>query len=63
MVFVDYAPVNSVTVSAEGSVVDFHAPRAVSQRPGTYDLTFTGISVVDPAILDLIPDYDSLQHH
>ena len=57
MVLVDYPPVNSVTVSVEGPIVDFHARRDPSRRSGNYrDLTFTGISVVDPAILDLIPN-------
>ena len=57
MVLVDYPPVNSVTVSAEGSIVDFHNRRDESRHAGTYrNLTFAGISVVDPTILDLIPD-------
>lgn len=57
MVLVDYQPVNSVTVSEEGSIVEFRRHRDVNRKSeACRNFTFTGISVVDPAILDLIPD-------
>ncbi len=55
MVLVDHPPVNSVTVSAEGYVVDFQDRRAPPRLSFEQSLTFTGISIVDTAILDLIP--------
>jgi mannose-1-phosphate guanylyltransferase len=56
MVLVDYPPVNTVTVSSEGFVTDFCARLRNRRLSPDQDLTFTGISVVDPIILDLIPD-------
>jgi mannose-1-phosphate guanylyltransferase len=55
MVLWDDAAKNSVTLSPEGVVCDFSG-RLGAFRPGKNQLlTFTGISMVDPQVLDLIP--------
>ena len=54
LVLADDPEFNSVTCDADGFVIGFHnAPNEPAQPPGTA-LTFTGIQVLDPEILDFI---------
>ena len=53
LVLCDDPEFNSVSVDARGRVIDFSArPAGSARRP----LTFTGIQVLDPVILDYLPD-------
>jgi aminoglycoside/choline kinase family phosphotransferase/dTDP-glucose pyrophosphorylase len=55
LVLVDSPPLNSVTVDTEGSVSHFLSPSELSAAPPeTY--TFTGIQVLAPRVLSLIPE-------
>ena len=57
MVLVDYPPINSVTVSSAGLINGFYRRPEDFRKPANHQyLTFTGISIVDPAVIDLIPD-------
>lgn len=51
----DEATKNTVTLSPEGVVRDFSGRLGAFQEGRDRQLTFTGISVVDPQVLDLIP--------
>ncbi|RLA93800.1 MAG: hypothetical protein DRG25_03835 [Deltaproteobacteria bacterium] len=55
MALYDYPPINNVTLSSEGKVVDFLGKRGVSRAEKDKNLTFTGISIVDPSVFDFIP--------
>jgi mannose-1-phosphate guanylyltransferase len=55
MALCDYAPLNNVTVSPEGTVIDFLGKRSAGSAGKDIDLTFTGVSVVDPAVFEFIP--------
>jgi aminoglycoside/choline kinase family phosphotransferase/choline kinase len=52
LVLCDDPEFNTVSVDTAGRVTDFSAPPAGSTRRG---LTFTGIQVLDPVILDYLP--------
>jgi NDP-sugar pyrophosphorylase family protein len=55
LVLVDAPPLNSVTVDADGFVSRFLSPPELATAPPeTY--TFTGIQVLDPRVLSLIPE-------
>jgi aminoglycoside/choline kinase family phosphotransferase/dTDP-glucose pyrophosphorylase len=55
LVLVDAPPLNTVTVAANGCITGFLSPPELSDAPPeTY--TFTGIQVLDPRILPLIPE-------
>jgi mannose-1-phosphate guanylyltransferase len=54
MVLVDHPPVNTVSISADGSVTGFTLP-GDARLSGGRCLTFAGISLVNPAVLDCIP--------
>lgn len=55
MVLWDDAPKNTVTLSPEGVVRDFSGRLGAFQPGRDRQLTFTGLSVVDPQVLHLIP--------
>jgi NDP-sugar pyrophosphorylase family protein len=50
-----YPPKNNVTLSPDGSIVDFLGKRATYQPGRDRILTFTGISVVDTSVLAMLP--------
>lgn len=56
MVLVDNPRINTVTVTPEGIVTDISGHHSACRIGIDRSLTFTGISVVDPAVLDRIPD-------
>jgi NDP-sugar pyrophosphorylase family protein len=51
----NYTALNNVTVSPEGIIVDFLGKRAAGRVGKDNNLTFTGLSVVDPAVFAFIP--------
>ena len=54
MALCNYPSLNNVTVSPEGIIIDFLGRR--SNKGGeNRNLTFTGVSIVDPAVFDFIP--------
>lgn len=55
LVLTDYPQLNSVTCDPEGFISDFYIPQNSNQRLNTQRYTFTGIHVLDRAILDFIP--------
>lgn len=55
LVLVDAPPLNSVTVDSEGNIARFLSPSELSSATGD-PYTFTGIQVIDPEILSLIPE-------
>ena len=55
MALCDYSSINNVTVSTEGTIVDFLGKRDAGRAGKDNDLTFTGVSIVDPAVFDFIP--------
>ncbi len=54
LVFCHDPDFNTVSVDAEGYVADF-SPGDQTARDGRRRLTFTGIQVLDPAVIDFIP--------
>ena len=54
LVLADDPEFNSVACDADGFVTDFHHISDVAVRPSGAALTFTGIQVLDPEILDFI---------
>lgn len=54
LVLVDDPEFNSVITDADGFVTEFHQPSAASGRSAQSALTFTGIQVLDPEILQFI---------
>jgi len=55
MALCDYPALNSVTVAPGGTIVDFLGKRAANRAGIDRNLTFTGVSIVDPAVFDFIP--------
>jgi len=51
----DYAPKNNVSLSPDNTVVDFLGKRKKFNPSRDRNLTFTGVSIVDEEILNLIP--------
>jgi len=51
----DCPSLNSVTVSPQGTIVDFLGRRGSGRAGIDSTLTFTGVSVVDPAVFNFIP--------
>jgi aminoglycoside/choline kinase family phosphotransferase/GTP:adenosylcobinamide-phosphate guanylyltransferase len=51
----DDPEINTVSVDANGFIIDFGDPSDFSVHPSEKKLTFTGIQVLDPEILDYIP--------
>lgn len=56
LVLVDDPEFNSVAFDADGFVTGFDQFSDLADRPSAAALTFTGIQVLDPQILDFIPD-------
>ncbi|MGD9045892.1 MAG: sugar phosphate nucleotidyltransferase, partial [Desulfobacterales bacterium] len=56
LVLADDPEFNSVAFDAAGFVTGFRQPSDAAVQPADAALTFTGIQVLDPEILDFIPD-------
>jgi aminoglycoside/choline kinase family phosphotransferase len=55
LVLCDHPGFNSVSVDQKGLVIGFGDPPASGSQPATTHLTFTGIQVINPELLDHIP--------
>ena len=55
LVLADDADFNSVVCDSEGFVAEFQNPSNIRNRPSMTALTFTGIQVLDPEIINFIP--------
>ena len=51
----DYAPQNNVSLSPDNTIIDFSGKRKKFNPSRDRNLTFTGVSIVDEEILNLIP--------
>jgi mannose-1-phosphate guanylyltransferase len=51
----DYAPKNKVSLSPDNTIVDFLGKRKKNNPSRDRNLTFTGVSIVDEGVLNLIP--------
>jgi NDP-sugar pyrophosphorylase family protein len=52
----DEPGINTVAVNSDGFIIDFDDAAESALPPNASKLTFTGIQVLDPEILDYIPD-------
>jgi aminoglycoside/choline kinase family phosphotransferase/choline kinase len=56
LVLTDSPGLNSVSVDADETILKIHSTREITVSPDLITYTFTGIQVLDPSILPLIPE-------